>query len=77
MFCDLYSSPNVIRAIKSGRMQWAGHVWRSGDVHTGFWLGDLRERDLLKNLEIDEKQIKIDLQKMGCVGSDWTDISIS
>ena len=23
---DLYSSPNVIRAIKSTRMRWAGHL---------------------------------------------------
>jgi len=26
---DLYSSPNVVRAIKSRRMRWAGHVARS------------------------------------------------
>jgi hypothetical protein len=25
-FIKLYSSPNVIRQIKSGRMMWAGHV---------------------------------------------------
>jgi hypothetical protein len=25
---DLYSSPNIIRVIKSGRMRWAGHVAR-------------------------------------------------
>jgi len=23
---DLYSSPNIVRVIKSGRMRWAGHV---------------------------------------------------
>jgi len=23
---DLYSSPNIVRAIKSRRMRWAGHV---------------------------------------------------
>ena len=27
---DLYSSPNVVRVIKSGRMRWAGHVARMG-----------------------------------------------
>jgi hypothetical protein len=34
---DLYSSPNIIRVIKSRRKRWAGHValWGSGD--TGFW----------------------------------------
>jgi hypothetical protein len=28
---DLYSSPNIIRAIKSRRMIWAGHVARMGE----------------------------------------------
>jgi hypothetical protein len=27
----LYSSPNIIRQIKSRRMRWAGHVARMGD----------------------------------------------
>jgi hypothetical protein len=27
---NLYSSPNIIRMIKSGRMRWAGHVVRMG-----------------------------------------------
>jgi hypothetical protein len=27
---DLYSSPNIIRVIKSRRMRWAGHVARMG-----------------------------------------------
>jgi hypothetical protein len=25
---SLYSSPNIVRVIKSGRMRWAGHVAR-------------------------------------------------
>ena len=42
---DLYSSQNIIRAIKSRRMKWAGHVACMGgrDVYTGFWWGGLRE----------------------------------
>jgi hypothetical protein len=35
---DLYSSPNIIRVIKSRRLRWAGHVARMvqrGEVHTG------------------------------------------
>ena len=27
---DLYSSPNIVRVIKSPRMRWAGHVARMG-----------------------------------------------
>jgi hypothetical protein len=48
---DLYSSPNIIREIKSRRMRWAGHVSRmgEGEVHTGFWWGDLEEGDHLED----------------------------
>jgi len=28
---DLYSSPNIVRGIKSRRMRWAGHVARMGE----------------------------------------------
>ena len=28
---DLYSSPNVVRLIKSRRMRWTGHVARMGE----------------------------------------------
>ena len=28
---DLYSSPNIVRVIKSKIMRWAGHVARMGD----------------------------------------------
>ena len=56
---DLYSSPNIIRAIKSRRMRWVGHVarMRRGDVHTGFWWGDLRERDCLEDSGIERRII--------------------
>jgi hypothetical protein len=36
---DLYSSPSVIRMIKSRRTGWTGHVarmWRRG-THIGYW----------------------------------------
>jgi hypothetical protein len=36
---NLYSSPSIIRMIKSRRMRWAGHVARMGEkeVHVGYW----------------------------------------
>jgi len=50
---DLYSSPNFIRVIKSGRMRWVGNVVstgeRRGEVYIELWRGNLRERDHLEN----------------------------
>jgi hypothetical protein len=35
---DLYSSPSVIRIIKSRRMRWAGHVVRMGEKRNAYRL---------------------------------------
>jgi hypothetical protein len=44
---DLYSSPNIIRIIKSRRMKLAGNVARMGrrGTHIGYWWESQRERD--------------------------------
>jgi hypothetical protein len=44
---DLYSLPNIERVIKFRRMRLAGHVARMGrrEARTGFWWGNLKERD--------------------------------
>jgi hypothetical protein len=36
-------------------MRWTGHVVRRerGEVHAGFWCGNLRERDHFENLVVD------------------------
>jgi hypothetical protein len=36
---NLYSSPNIVRVVKSRRMRLTGHVERigRGEVFTGFW----------------------------------------
>jgi hypothetical protein len=49
---DLYSSPNIVRVIKSRGMRWAGHVacMGRGEVLTGFWLGGLKARDHWEDL---------------------------
>ena len=55
----LYFSPNVIRVIKPRRMRWAGHVARMGrgEVHTGFWWGNLRVRDHVEDPGVDGRVI--------------------
>ena len=56
---DLYSSPNIVRVIKSTRMRWAGHValWRRGELCTRFWWGNLRERDHWGDQDVDGRII--------------------
>jgi hypothetical protein len=48
---DLCSSTNKIRVIKSRRMRLA---WGSGEVRAGFWCGNLREKNDLEDLGVDE-----------------------
>jgi hypothetical protein len=40
--CDLYSSPSIIRIMKSRRMRWAGHVAR---MEWDYWWKSQMERD--------------------------------
>jgi hypothetical protein len=44
---DLYSSPSIIRIIKSRRIRWVGHVARMGrrGPHVDYWWESQRERD--------------------------------
>jgi len=52
---DLYSSPNIVRVIKSRRMRWAGHVARMGEGKgcIGSWWGNRREGDHWGDLGVD------------------------
>jgi hypothetical protein len=52
---DLYSSPKIVRAIKSRRMRWVGPVtlMGRGEVYTGFCWGNLMERNHLKEPGVD------------------------
>jgi len=49
----------IVRVKKSGRMRWAGHVARMGkrEGRTGFWCGDLMERDHFEELEVNGRVI--------------------
>jgi hypothetical protein len=52
---SLYSSPNIVRAIKSRRMRWAGHVGRMRELFTGFWLGGPKVRNHWEDLGVGER----------------------
>jgi hypothetical protein len=53
---SLYSSPNIVRVIKSKRMRWAGYVARmEGEVFIGFWLGGPKVRDHWEDLGVGER----------------------
>jgi len=59
-FHYLYFSPSIVRAIKSRGMRWEGHVRMGrGEVYTGVWLGNLRERDCLEDPDVDGRIISL------------------
>jgi hypothetical protein len=49
----LYSSPNIIRHIKSGTVRWVGHwhTWKGDGVQ--FWWESQKERDHLEGQGVD------------------------
>ena len=71
---DLYSSPNIIRVIKSRRMRWAGHVARMGERRGVYRIlvgKPEGKRPLGRHRRIWEDNIKMDVQEVGCGGMDW------
>jgi hypothetical protein len=73
---DLYSSPNIIRAIKSKSMRWAGHVARMGEKRGAHRILVGRpERPLGRPRHRWEDNIKMDLQGVGWGGMDWIELA--
>ena len=71
---DSYSSPNIVRVIKSRRMGWAGHVARMGEERGVYrvLVGKLEgRRPLGRPRRRWADNIRMDLQEVGCVYMDW------
>jgi hypothetical protein len=67
----LYSSPNIIRVIKSRRLRWAGHVARMGERRGAYraLVGKPEERRPLgRPRRRWEDNIKMDLREVGWGG---------
>jgi hypothetical protein len=71
---DLYSSPYIVRVIRSRRMRWTGHVARMGeerDVYRVLMEKSEGKRPLERPRRRWEDNIRMDLQEVGCGGMDW------
>ena len=71
---DLYSSPNIVRVIKSRRMRWAGHVARMGEER-GEYRVLVGKKEGKRPLGTPRRRwvgnIRLDLQEVGCGYVDW------
>ena len=73
---DLYSLPNIVRAVKSRRMRWAGHMARMGEdrgVHRVLVGKPEEKRPLGRPRHRWEDNIKRVFRKLeGIVGTGWS-----
>jgi hypothetical protein len=71
---NLYSSPNIVKMIKSRRMRWAGHVARIGEGRDVYRVvvGKLEgKRSLGRPRRRWEDNIKRHLRETGIDGANW------
>jgi hypothetical protein len=71
---NLYSSPNIVRVIKSRRIRWAGHVARMGEgsgVYRVLVGRSEGKRPLGRPRRMWEDNIKMDLGEIGIDGMNW------
>jgi len=71
---DPYSSPNIVRVVKSRRMRWAGHAAKMGDrrgIYRVLMGKPEGKRPLGRPRHRWEDNIKTNLQEVGCGGMDW------
>jgi hypothetical protein len=70
---NFYSSPNIIRIIKSRRMRLTKHLVRTGRIgmHMGYEWESRKERPLGRPRRRWVDNIKMDLREIGWDGMDW------
>ena len=71
---DFYSSPNIVRVIKSRRMRWAGHVAHMGEER-GVYRVLVGKPEARRSLGRPRRRwadnIRTNLQEVGCGYMDW------
>ena len=75
---NLYSSPNIVRMIKSRRMRWAGHVARMGkrrDMYRVLVGKPEGRRSLGRPRHRWVDNIRMDLREVGCGCVDWMELA--
>jgi hypothetical protein len=75
---NLYSSPNIVRVIKSRRMRWAGHVARMGEGRGVYRVLVGRpegKRPLGRPRRRWEDNIKRDLREIRIDGANWIQLA--
>ena len=75
---DLYSSPNIVRVIKSRRMRWAGHVAcmeEGRGMHKVLVGKPEGKRPMGRPRRRSEDNIKMDLQEVGRGCGDWMELA--
>ena len=74
----LYSSPNIVRVIKSRRLRWAGHVARIMECRSAlkFLTGKpTGNRPLGRPRRRWEDNIRMDLEDIGINAGNWVDLA--
>ena len=75
---DLYSSPNIVRVIKSRKMRWAGYVALM-DEERGVYRVLVGKPERKRRLGRPRRRwidnIRMDLQEVGCGYVDWIELA--
>jgi hypothetical protein len=74
---SLYSSPNIVRVIKSRRMRWVGHVARMGEGRCVYrvFVGRPEGKRPLRPRRRWDDNIKMDVREIGIDGANWIQLA--